>query len=208
MEVNLPDVLATVSDEESAFLRQADRRVGEYLDVRSNRNIHGFVPSDFVLVHSALRTIVDRALAPGDTFCEWGSGFGVAASLAAMLGFDAWGIEIDRDLVAASEELADEFDLPTNFVCGNFIPPGGDDCADDVGELAWLAMGGGDAYEEMGLDAEDFDVIFAYPWPGEEQVIADMFDRHAAVGAVLLTYHGLEGVRLRRKVLDGPRTQD
>jgi hypothetical protein len=203
VDVNLPDAMAAVGDEESAFLREADRRINEYLDARSDRNGHGFVPSDFVAVHLALRAIVDGSVAPGNTLCEWGSGLGVVASLATMLGFDAWGIEIDHELVTASEALADEFDLPVSFVCGNFIPPGSEGCADDMGDLAWLAMGGANAYEEMGLDTEDFDVIFAYPWPGEEHVIAEMFDRHAAVGAVLLTHHGLEGMRLRRKVLDG-----
>jgi hypothetical protein len=203
VNVKLPDAMVAVGDEEAAFLREADRRVTEYLEGSIERNVHGFVPSDFVAVHSALRLIADGSLAPGYTFCEWGSGLGVVASLASMLGFDAWGIEIDHDLVSASEELAGEFDLPVNFVCGNFIPPGGEFCADHMGELAWLAMVGSDAYDEMSLDPEDFDVIFAYPWPGEEGVIAEMFDRHAAVGAVLLTYHGLEGMRLRRKVLDG-----
>ena len=40
----------------------------------------------------------------------------------------------------------------------------------------------------------------AYPWPGEEQVIFDLFTDYAAVGALLLTYHGQDGVRLARKV--------
>jgi len=201
-DIRLPDTLVAMGTEESAFLREADRRINEYLDAGSDWNAHGFVPSDFVVVHSALRVIADGPVAPGNTFCEWGSGLGVVASLAAMLGFDAWGIEIDRDLVAASEALADEFDLPVSFVCGNFIPADSDVCTDDTGETAWLAMGGANAYDEMALDPEDFDVVFAYPWPGEERVIEELFDRHAAVGAVLLTYHGLEGMRLRRKLLD------
>ena len=46
---------------------------------------------------------------------------------------------------------------------------------------------------------DDFDVIFAYPWPGEEDVIMQLFDRYAAVGALLLTYHGIEELRIRRK---------
>ena len=199
VDVNLPAGSAVVGDEEAAFLREADRRVAELVDRRHERGVGGFVPSDFVAVHTALRAIAEGPIAPGNTFCEWGSGLGVVASLAAMLGFDAWGIEIDRDLVAASEALADEFHLPVTFVCGNFIPPGDDACVDDPDEPAWLAMGGANAYDEMALDPDDFDVIFAYPWPGEERVIAEMFDRHAAVGAVLLTYHGLEGMRLRRK---------
>jgi hypothetical protein len=42
--------------------------------------------------------------------------------------------------------------------------------------------------------------VFAYPWPGEEQVIFDLFADTASVGALLLTYHGIDGVRLQRKV--------
>ena len=44
------------------------------------------------------------------------------------------------------------------------------------------------------------DVVFSYPWPGEEQVIFDVFEASAAVGALLLTYHGQEGMKLQRKV--------
>ncbi len=53
--------------------------------------------------------------------------------------------------------------------------------------------------DELGLEPTDFDLIFAYPWPGEEQVIYDLFDRFAAAGAVLITYHGVQGMRVQRK---------
>ena len=43
-------------------------------------------------------------------------------------------------------------------------------------------------------------VLLAWPWPGEEQIVFDLFARYGAVGALLLTYHGLEGVRLQRKL--------
>ena len=66
------------------------------------------------------------------------------------------------------------------------------DWADDV---AWLSTDGPDGYEELELEPDDFDVVFAYPWPGEEQVIFDLFADSAAVGALLLTYHGHEGVQ-------------
>ena len=36
---------------------------------------------------------------------------------------------------------------------------------------------------ELGLDPDDFDIVFAYPWPGEEQIIFDLFASHAATGA-------------------------
>ena len=67
-------------------------------------------------------------------------------------------------------------------------------------ELAWIETGGADGYEELGLDPSDFDVFFSYPWPGEEQMIRELFDHYAATGALLITYHGLEGLRIHRKV--------
>jgi hypothetical protein len=51
----------------------------------------------------------------------------------------------------------------------------------------------------MGLDINDFDMVFAYPWPGEQHVIERLFDRFAADGALLMTYNGTEGVRLFRR---------
>ena len=59
---------------------------------------------------------------------------------------------------------------------------------------------GPNGYDELELEPDDFDVVFAYPWPGEEQVIFDLFDDCAAVGALLLTYHGINDLRLQRKV--------
>jgi hypothetical protein len=67
-------------------------------------------------------------------------------------------------------------------------------------DVAWLATTGPDGYDELDAEPDEFDVVFAYPWPGEEQVIFDLFEESAAVGSLLLTYHGQEGLRLQRKV--------
>jgi len=67
-------------------------------------------------------------------------------------------------------------------------------------DFAWMTTDAPSAYEDLGLEPDDFDLIFAYPWPGEEQVIFDLFADCASTGALLLTYHGLEGVRLQRRV--------
>ena len=117
-----------------------------------------------------------------------------------MLDFDACGIEIDGDLVLAARQLAADFDLPVEFVHDSFIPRGGESFADTAGgEFAWLTPDGGGAYDELGLDPDDFDLIFAYPWPDEEDVIDRLFDRYAADGALLLTFHGSDDIRLQRK---------
>ena len=92
---------SVLPDDVVVFLREADLRVGQFVR-NSPIRLTGFVPSDFVTVYHALRAITAANLAPGTSLCEWGSGFGVVASLAAMLGFTACGIEIERGLVDAS----------------------------------------------------------------------------------------------------------
>jgi hypothetical protein len=179
-----------------AFLREADRRIARF---RSGRGVPAFVPSDFRAAYTALRDLAAAEVAPGNLFCEWGSGFGVVACLAAMLGFESWGIETEGELVDAARQLADDFDLPVDFTRGSFIPHAGAAALLGDAEFAWLTTDG--AGPGPSLNPDDFDVIFAYPWPDEEWLIEALFERHAAAGEVLVTYHGGEDLRLRRKVL-------
>ncbi|MEM7234976.1 MAG: hypothetical protein AAF517_22545, partial [Planctomycetota bacterium] len=83
---------------------------------------------------------------------------------------------------------------------GSFVPDEWaerDECA--VGETVTVLSGSG-ATDEVDVDIDDFDVIFAFPWPCEEDIYAGLFDEYAAVGAHLVTYHGpAEGVLVRRK---------
>ncbi len=65
------------------FLREASLRVGRFVG-NSPIRAGGFALSGFATVYQSLRAIAEAKLAPGNSFCEWGSGFGVAASLAAI----------------------------------------------------------------------------------------------------------------------------
>jgi hypothetical protein len=197
VEIDLSIVAAAVPPSVLAFLGEADRRIEQF---QATSAAPGFVPSDYVGAYRVLRSIAAANIAPGSLFCEWGSGFGVVASLAAMLEFDAYGIEIDEGLVAGARELAADFEVPVEFVQDSFIPFGGEDCADVPLTFAWLTAETGRAEEELGLAVDDFDVIFAYPWPDEEHVIYDLFRRYAGVGSLLVTFHGGEGFRIRRKI--------
>jgi hypothetical protein len=169
------------------------------------------VPSDFVAVYHALRAIAESGLSAGHSFCEWGSGFGVVASLAAMLEFDAYGIEISGELVEAARRLADDYALPVEFVQGSFIPVGSDALADEAftehqDHVYFLVTESDHAYTELGLGPDDADIVFAYPWPGEEYAIEGLFENNAAAGALLLTYNSCESIRLQRLVPEKSRT--
>jgi hypothetical protein len=199
---------SVVPDDVVTFLREADLRVSQFVR-NSPIRVTGFVPSDFVTVYHFLRALTEANVAPGTSFCEWGSGFGVVASLAAMLDFKVCGIEIERGLVDASRRLADDFRLPVEFVHGSFIPSGAEAdveeaYADTSTEYFWLVTDADDAYDELGLGPHDFDVVFAYPWPGEECLIEGLFEKYAAEEALLLTYTQYNSMRLRRKVGEIP----
>ncbi len=183
----------------SAFIADAQTRIEAFIQSRLNEPIHSFVPSDFPLAYGALRHVAEKRLAPGPLFCEWGSGAGVVTCLAAMLGFEACGIEVESDLVDLAVRLARHHHVRAGFCQGNFVPHEGQAIAAQTEEFEWLAVGGRDPYAEMDMEIADFDLVFAYPWPGEERVIERLFDRFAANGALLMTYNGHEGVRLFRK---------
>jgi hypothetical protein len=122
-----------------------------------------------------------------------------------MLELNAYGIEIERGLVDASRKLADDFGLPVEFVHGSYVPSGAEayveeTYADNNAESFSLVADADDAYDELGLDPDDFDVVFAYPWPGEECLIEGLFEKYAAEEALLLTYNQYNSVRLQRKV--------
>ena len=185
-----------IPPEVQTFLREATRRVDEF---QLTSRVPGFVASDFSLVYSVLHALAEADIAPAKLFCEWGSGYGVVACLAAFLDFDPVGIEIDPELVQEARDLARDFDLPVEFVCGSFIPHGAKVSLKPSEGYSWLTTDGTSAHEELGLSTDDFAIIFAYPWPDEEFVLANLFEEYAAPGAILVTYHGGDEIVVRQK---------
>src|SRR5205085_7055891 len=143
-DVELPVVQAELPRDGRSFLREADRRIVRY---QRTSHVHGFVPGDYPAAYHLLSAVAAADLAPGRLFCEWGSGFGVVTCLAAMLDYDAVGIEVEGELVDAARRLADDFRLPAQFVHGSFVPQGS--AAD--GAFAWLTTDAPDAHTELGL---------------------------------------------------------
>ena len=183
------------------LIDDAQDRIERFIRVRqSNEPIPSFVACDFVMVNRALSAIVGGRLAPGPVFCEWGAGFAVAAALATLQGMGAYAIEIHRDLVDQADHLLRDHAIPVELAQGSLVPEGGDEIVDELAQQAWLLTGEHPAYDELGIDVCDLDLIFAYPWPGEEGLIEALFDAFAAEGALLLTYHGMNEMKLQRKI--------
>jgi hypothetical protein len=179
------------------LIREAEARIDRF---QAECRVPAFVPCDYAAAFAVLRAVTAGGLTRGNRFCEWGSGFGVVVGLASMVEFDACGIEIESSLVSEARTLADDFDLPVEFVRGSFVPRGAEDRVHAAGTYSWLTTEGDDAYDDLGLEVSDLDLVFAYPWPDEEGVVCDLFERYAGAGAVLATYHGSSEFRLKRKV--------
>ena len=183
------------------FLRSVDQLVEQYR-VNTATTFRGFVPSDYLAIYQCLRLVYDSHLLSGDRFCEWGSGISVVASLAAMVGYESHGIEYDGNLCTVAEGIRRDFDVPVNLVNGSFIPDGVEDLIENAfathdGELA-LHTDPDHAYDEIGYDVNDFDLIFAYPWPNDIELTHEIFDRCAARGAMLLAYYCDDSIALYR----------
>jgi hypothetical protein len=197
----LLEVTVTVSDRPLPrgvvrFLREAQERIELF---QAGAHVPGFVPSNYEAAYRFLRALVQSPLLRGQTFCEWGSGFGVVASLASMLEFEASGIEIEGMLIDEARRLADDFGLSVEFGHGSFVPRGAENLVHHGGSYSWLTTEGDYAYEDLGLTLSDVDLVFAYPWPDEEHVVEELFERYAGTGALLATHHGGEQFRLQRK---------
>lgn len=196
-DLSLPLTPSKLPIEAARFIREAEARIDRF---QSECRVPAFVPCDYAAAFRVLHALSDGMLIRGRRFCEWGSGFGVVVGLAAMLDFDACGIEIEESLVEEARKLADDFELPAEFVQGSFVPRGAEDRVYAGGTYSWLTTEGDYAYDDLDLEVSDMDVVFAYPWPDEEGVVCDLFDRYAGAGAVLATYHSGGEFRLKRKV--------
>jgi len=165
------------------FFDHFDRTVRE-------RGFHAFVASDYELVLDALTA----HRAPGLRFLELGSGSGVITIMADLLGYEAHGIELDVGLVGTARAMAQRFASRARFVHGSFFPAGYV-YRGAGGELRTGTLGeGGSGYQELGYALDDFDVVFGFPWGGEEPVLLDLMARYGNPDALLLMQSVNHGV--------------
>ena len=159
------------------------------VEVREKR-FHPVVAADYEVVLAAL--LPHRGV--GLRFLEWGSATGVIAIMADMLGFEACGIELDSSLVATARDLAGRFESGARFAAGSFLPAGYRTPSTDGDGRTGTLGNGPSGYLKLGYSLEDFDVVFGYPWDGEEPTMLDLMKTYGRPDAMLLV-HSVSGVR-------------
>ena len=188
----------------ASLIQDADDRWEKFWAQKLNKRYPRYVASEPAQVYAALRHVRDEGLALGERFIEWGSGFGVATSLAAQLGFEATGIELEDGLVAIAESLAEKHQTGAKFIATTYIPEG---------YISYDHVGGSDIvpdesfghqaepprYDGMDIGLDEIDVFFVYPWPGEQEMMLKLFESVASEDAILIAYYGDQEICIYRK---------
>lgn len=179
----------------ATMLAEAEQRCDAFFDAGLDRRYPRYLPSNPEKVFSAISTLKESGELRGNLFCEWGSGFGIATCMASMIGFEAYGIEIEDGLVELSTQLAHDLNIPAEYLCTSYLPEGYEECEGIGGKdlLSPQATTSGGATIDNnptydGLDPDEVDLFFVYPWPGQEEFMMDLFDEIATEGAILLIY--------------------
>ena len=210
-EIEMDVLEAKVSDEVARLIDTCSRGWERFFSDHDDHQAPRFVPSVPERVFSALEEVTNRNLPPNRVFCEWGSGFGTVTCMASLLGYEAYGLEIEEELVRLSRAIARRLKIQVEFICTSMFPEGYD---------AYLGVGGAELvrpescgdhdehrsplrYNGMDINVAEIGLFFAYPWPEERELIQELFDAVAAEGAILVAYHTDTEVRVFRKVASG-----
>lgn len=197
--------------EVSRLIQESEQRLDQFYINQSHRRFPRFLPSDSALVFAAMEYVTQHDLAPGRVFCEWGSGFGTGTCLAALLGYEAYGIEIQPELAEISREMARKLDIPAEFLCTSYIPEGYESYSGVGGEdlvksetfcYPETAIDHNPRYEGMEIDLASIDLFFVYPWPDEQELMTKLFDAVAVDSAILIAYFSPREICVYRKVFD------
>lgn len=171
------------------FLADAETRREAFYRAGLGPRYYRYVPSDPKVVFHALEYLRHSGHLRGQQFCELGCGFAIAAGLAAMLGYQACGLEIEDTLVERAESLMHRWDFDVKIHQESYLPEGFESC-EGFGGKDLITPSTRHASDYENLEATAIDLFFVYPWPDEEEFMRQLFTAIADDGAVLLMYQG------------------
>ncbi|MCA9218479.1 MAG: hypothetical protein KDB27_35665 [Planctomycetales bacterium] len=159
---------------------------------RDNPSFHGYVSSDYMMAYEWLLKLRDRVC----TIVEWGSGLGIVAIMASRLGYEAYGIESESELVDYSRDFAKSFGPDAQFAVGSFIPDAFQLDMAAGEEIVRTDVDAPAAYDDFDMELRDFDLIYAYPWPDERAMFESIVRQFGQDGAMMLSFDVREGMDL------------
>jgi hypothetical protein len=174
------------------LIEEATRERARFVDQELNNEWHSFIPADYDRVIETLLKVRE----PGLLFLEWGSATGVIAIMADFLGFNSFGIEVDARLVKIARELAAKFGSSARFAVGSYLPANYEWISSTGDRRLGAVEHGPPGYAELGHELEDFDIVYGYPWSGEEPIMRDVMSRRGGRNARLLLNGGNQGMQI------------
>ncbi len=186
--------------EQIQLIQRTQAELQLFWDRWHEKPIEQYVACDFEYVARALLGLIEKGWLDGSTFCEWGCGFGLVTGLAWLNGLEAIGIEAEPFLCEQARRIFAEQKIRADIWQGNFLPRGAERLADRQSNHASMFHQVPPAYEAEGMEVDDFALIFAYPWPGEEYFLERVFEEFARKNALLMVFRGPYHLELFRKV--------
>lgn len=179
-----------------------NQRCNQFFDTRENVPHPHYQPSSPEALYHALNYIRSEGMELGDVFVELGSGLGLGVCVAASMGFEAHGIEIDPVLVDRSKQNLAELSIDAKIHCTSYFPEEFSSYSAHGGtELLRPPKGTTPYYQELDLNTEDIDIFYVYPWPHEQEFMLELFEAIAAEDALLVAYWGEDDINLYKKTL-------
>lgn len=172
--IRIPEAFPVLDEAIAGFIEDGEHLVDTYQEDLGEQVSPAFEPADYQDVAEVLAWLKEAHFPGGARFCEWGSGFGIVAGVAELLGFTATGIELDAVLIDQARALQKEAGLSYELIEGSFF--------------------------DQPFSDRRFDLIYAFPWPGEVTKINAWFEQTAAPGTLLFTYHCFDDRRLVEKL--------
>lgn len=185
-----------LTEKADSLIWEANRRAEEFYSAGLGLRYPKYIPSDPRLVWESISYLKASGYIQGDMFCEWGCGFGIAAGLASLLGMTAYGIEIEEDLVGRATKLMKDLQLSVEILQMSYLPDGFEESEGHGGKdliLPYEMSSRGERVmipEYDGLDPQEVNLFYVYPWPDQEQMMMDLFSAVASEDAILLMYLG------------------